>query len=212
MIQTTYISCAAEPPSTEELLALLQQCLKNNAESGVTGMLLYGNETYLQVLEGEENAIDRLVAKIEKDPRHIGIHVLHRKSIEHRQYAGWSMGFKRISDRELHNIEGLRNFGQSDFNSKYLIEHDAAVETLLDHYRTPYWDPLLRELDQKDKLIESLNKQLAEERGRIEIAGLVLESVIDAGRHRSLTEGHFQLCASALSTLMQSEDIPSLPR
>ena len=52
MIQTAYVSRAAETMTQENLLALLQQCLANNEAGGVTGMLLYGNETFLQVLEG----------------------------------------------------------------------------------------------------------------------------------------------------------------
>jgi bacteriocin-like protein len=36
--------------------------------------------------------------------------MLHRKTIERRQYSDWSMGFKRISDKELQNVEGLRDF------------------------------------------------------------------------------------------------------
>ncbi|NJL69398.1 MAG: BLUF domain-containing protein [Microcoleus sp. SM1_3_4] len=105
MIQITYISCATEPMSAEKLLELLQQCLKNNARNGVTGMLLYGNETFLQALEGDEKAVDDLFEKIRIDPRHSHIQILKRKSIECRQYSDWRMGFKRISDQEINQIE-----------------------------------------------------------------------------------------------------------
>jgi hypothetical protein len=64
-------------------------------------MLLYGNDTFLQVLEGEEAVLDTVVDKIEKDPRHSKIHFLYRKPLENRQYSDWSMGFKRVSAQGL---------------------------------------------------------------------------------------------------------------
>ena len=90
MFQTAYVSRAAEAMTQESLLSLLQQCLTNNEASGVTGMLLYGNGTFLQVLEGEEAVLEAVIEKIEKDPRHSKIHFLYRKPVEHRQYADWS--------------------------------------------------------------------------------------------------------------------------
>lgn len=203
MIQTAYVSRAAQTMTQESLLSLLQQCLANNEASGVTGMLLYGNDTFLQVLEGEEAALDPVVEKIRKDPRHSKIHFLYRKPIEHRQYADWSMGFKRVSEQGLNPVGGLSAFGAKDFNFDYLIEHEAVVETLVEHFRAPHWDPLIRELDAKDKVIEYLKKALTHTRGCIEIASFVLENLAEASRRGRLDEEHLRLCESALETLRQ---------
>jgi len=135
MIQISYISSATTPMSTPDLLALLQQCRENNAGRGVTGMLLYANGTFLQVLEGPEQVIDDLVDIIKKDLRHANIQMLYRKPIERRQYSDWSMGFKRLSDKDLKEIEGLRHFGEKDFNPEYLAQHNTVVQSLMNHYR-----------------------------------------------------------------------------
>jgi uncharacterized membrane protein (DUF373 family) len=135
MIQISYISSAVEPLSTPELLRLLQSCRESNAGRGVTGMLLYGNATFLQVLEGEEAVIDALVEQIRKDPRHTNLQILHRTSIEHRQYSDWSMGFKRLSDKELKGVEGLRDFSEKDFNAGHLAAHQDIVHSLMNHFR-----------------------------------------------------------------------------
>lgn len=87
MIQIAYISSATEPMSTQDLLRLLQSCRQNNADRGVTGMLLYGNGTFLQVLEGEERIIDELLDHIEQDPRHTGMQVIQRKAIKQREFS-----------------------------------------------------------------------------------------------------------------------------
>ena len=201
MIQTAYVSRAAETMTQEALLSLLQQCLANNESSGVTGMLLYGNDTFLQVLEGDEAVLEAVIDKIRKDPRHSRIHFLYRKPLERRQYADWSMGFKRISAQGLQAIGGLSEFREKDFNFDYLIEHEAVVETLMDRFREPHWDPLIRELDAKDKVIEHLKKALTHTRGCIEIASLVLENVTEASRSGRLDEEQLRLCQSALETL-----------
>jgi hypothetical protein len=201
MIQTAYVSRASEAMTQEALLALLQQCLANNEASGVTGMLLYGNDTFLQVIEGEEAVLDTVVDKIRKDPRHSEIHFLYRKPIEHRQYTDWSMGFKRVSAQGLDSIAGSTSFGAKDFNFDYLIEHEAVVDTLMDHFRVPHWDPLIRELDAKDKVIDYLKKELTHTRGCIEIASFVLENVAAASRSGHLDEQQLRLCESALGTL-----------
>lgn len=204
MIQISYISRAAEPMPADKLLALLQQCLANNVRNGVTGMLVYGNETFLQALEGDDKAVDDLVEKISKDPRHNNIQLLHRRPIEGRQFSDWTMGFKRISDHELKQIAGLRNFGERDFNFDYLIKHDDVVEVLMDHYRKPSWDPLVRELDAQDKVLQHLKKTLTSTRRSVEVASLMLESVVDASRGGCLSEGHLRLCEQALNTLREA--------
>jgi hypothetical protein len=204
MIQLSYVSSAYKDMSPAELLELLQQCLKNNPPLGVTGMLLYGNGTFLQTIEGEDVVIDQLVERISKDPRHTRLQFFSRKQIERRQYSEWSMGFKRISDDELGQIEGLKSFGMQDFNFDNLIKNDAVVGTLMEHYRAPHWDPLVRELEAQDKVIEHLKKVLMQMRGAMEISGLVLESIAAAGVHGTLSEEHQRLCETALQALRDS--------
>jgi hypothetical protein len=81
MIQASYLSRATEPMSAEQLLSLLLQSRLNNAARGITGMLLYGNQTFLQVIEGEAGVVDALVERIGTDMRHSGVKILGRKSV-----------------------------------------------------------------------------------------------------------------------------------
>jgi uncharacterized membrane protein (DUF373 family) len=134
MIQISYISFAKEAMSPQELLGLLRECRENNAGNGVTGMLLYANATFLQVLEGDERVVDDLFNKIRKDPRHTSLRMLHRMPIQSRQYSEWSMGFKRISDKELQHVAGLKDFTEKDFNSEYLAQHTTIVDSLMNHF------------------------------------------------------------------------------
>ncbi len=57
MFFLVYVSSATRPFSGEDLRALLETCRKDNAELGVTGMLLYKDGNFMQVLEGDEDAV-----------------------------------------------------------------------------------------------------------------------------------------------------------
>jgi hypothetical protein len=201
MIQIAYISTATQPMTTEQLIDLLQQSFENNTATGVTGMLIFGNATFLQVLEGEERVVDGLYEKIKKDPRHNSPSLLHRKPIQRRQYDDWTMGFKRVAGKELQGIEGLRDFSETDFNSEYLKLNTAVADSIMDHFRKPYWDPLVRELEEKEDYIRHLKKSLARTRSSVEVASLVLESIFDASNTNSLSQRHLRLCAFALEAL-----------
>lgn len=131
MITTTYISQASGSTSDEDLLKLLEQCRRNNTARGVTGMLLFGNTTYVQCLEGDQANVDELLAKISADPRHTALKVLRREPIAARHYSEWSMGFEQVTEGALFQVEGLSNFGLSDFNPEYLESHPEMVHTLL---------------------------------------------------------------------------------
>ena len=174
MIQLSYISSAVEPFTTQELLGLLQACREGNASKGVTGMLLYGNGTFLQVLEGEEKVIDGLIERIRKDPRHTDLHILHRHPIERRQYSDWSMGFKRISDRELQGVEGLRDFSEKDFNPEHLIAHNTIVQSLMHHFRKERLKSIGQSelgVDEEDPMINVLHRII---RGAVRVLAVLM--------------------------------------
>lgn len=174
MIQVSYISSATEPLSTQELLGLLQSCRENNAERGVTGMLLYGNATFLQVLEGEDQVIDDLIEQIRKDARHTNMQILSRTVIQRRQYSDWSMGFKRISDKDLRNIEGLRDFGEKDFNPEYLVQQSAVVEQLMNHFRKERFKTIGQGelgVDESDRMINVLHHII---RGAVRVLAVLM--------------------------------------
>ena len=93
MIQLVYASAATRPFTPEALKTLLTKARARNANFGVTGMLLYHTGSFLQVLEGPEAGVDRILASILKDPRHTTARTLSRAIIVKREFEAWSMGF-----------------------------------------------------------------------------------------------------------------------
>lgn len=174
MIQISYISSATSPVSTQSLLELLEQCRESNSSRGITGMLLYANGTYLQVLEGDPQAIDDLVEEIKKDRRHTNIQMLYRKTIERRQYSDWSMGFKKVSDKDLRQVEDLKDFGESDFNPEYLVQHGSVVQSLMTHYRKERLSAIGQSelgIDHDDRMINVLHRVI---RGAVRVLAVLM--------------------------------------
>ena len=105
-----YVSSAVRLFSAEDLRALPETCRKNNAELGVTGMLLYKDGNFMQVLEGDEEAVRGLYARIAADPRHRGEITLQEGFAEGRQFPDWSMGFRDLNSPEERSAPGYSEF------------------------------------------------------------------------------------------------------
>ncbi len=93
MFYIVYISTAVKLPNHDELTALLQQCRDSNQKLGITGLLLYQQGTFMQMLEGDKEAVIELYHRISRDPRHTAVHTVLEGEIGQRNFADWSMGF-----------------------------------------------------------------------------------------------------------------------
>jgi len=95
VISIIYISDAATHLTTVELDGILATSRRNNAGIGVTGMLIHMDGSFIQVLEGEAEVVDPLVARIAEDRRHRDFVVIARYPVAARQFPDWSMGYRR---------------------------------------------------------------------------------------------------------------------
>lgn len=77
-----------------EILGVSQ---RNNTRDGLTGALAVNDGWFLQVVEGQASALDRLLRRLEADPRHTELVVLSRRSISGRLFSDWSMVAARIT-------------------------------------------------------------------------------------------------------------------
>lgn len=94
----------------DELLSLLAQARDRNRRQGITGILLYSNGNFFQVLEGEENDVGEVYESILKDKRNHGNIVIVKERISERSFPNWSMGFRKLSENDLRSIDGYSDF------------------------------------------------------------------------------------------------------
>ena len=96
MYRLIYVSSETSPFTDERLDELLQQSRRANLASGITGLLLYMDGHFMQILEGSKAAVLALIAKIKSDPRHRDLTVLMEGETPNREFQEWSMGFRTL--------------------------------------------------------------------------------------------------------------------
>jgi hypothetical protein len=102
-----YSSVAVTALTADELETLLGTSRRNNRRDGLTGLLLHvvaADETggaFVQVLEGEEAAVEGCFARIEADDLHSGLQVLGRGAAAGRDFADWTMRLERVHPAEI---------------------------------------------------------------------------------------------------------------
>lgn len=92
LVRLLYASRAANEFDADALSEILKQSKRNNQEHGVTGLLCYSGNLFMQVLEGGRGAVNRIYNRIASDPRHSDVELLSYEEIDERRFAGWSMG------------------------------------------------------------------------------------------------------------------------
>ena len=114
MIQMIYASAATVKFTDADLKKLLAIARRNNTKLGISGMLVYQDGTFLQILEGKESTVDLLFKKIERDRRHGKVQLLLKAPIEKRSFGDWKMGFVNATGRVLNEFPGFCDFFRSD--------------------------------------------------------------------------------------------------
>lgn len=91
LVRLLYASRAVDD-SPQAIEAILAQSRQNNPGCGITGILCHGGGVFLQALEGGRQAVSALYGRIQSDPRHKDVVLLHYEEITERRFGGWTMG------------------------------------------------------------------------------------------------------------------------
>tara|TARA_R110002094_G_scaffold218494_1_gene190090 strand:+ start:185 stop:589 length:405 start_codon:yes stop_codon:yes gene_type:complete len=124
LTQLIYVSSAKELLGEQELNNMLALARKANKSHQITGLLLYKEGNFMQVIEGNKNDIEQLFANITKDDRHTGIILLLKETITQREFPNWSMAFKKLSPTAP---EGFSDFLSSTANDTLIPGNAKAV-------------------------------------------------------------------------------------
>lgn len=89
----SYVSTAKPQLPEEAIRELLEQSSRDNNEERITGILLYSNGNFFQVLEGEKTAVLELFKKIEQDNRHYDLITIFKKNISSPEFKSYKNQF-----------------------------------------------------------------------------------------------------------------------
>ena len=107
MIRLVYMSRETSPTTKEDLEKILEVSRRNNSQVDITGILLYKNGIFFQVLEGPEDAVQETYARIDVDPRHDEVELISEEEITERDFPQWEMGFINM---DSDSIRGFTDF------------------------------------------------------------------------------------------------------
>jgi len=100
-----YSSVATKKFSEAELTDLLGISKLKNEQLGLTGMLVYGGGTFVQLIEGGMDEARELYQYVFLDPRHTRVELSHQQRIYERSFSGWSMVFKKFGYDSIYENE-----------------------------------------------------------------------------------------------------------
>ncbi len=92
LVRLLYASRAIDNNRVAMTESIMQQSKLHNPDRGITGILCYGGDIFLQVLEGGRTEVNELYGYILRDTRHKDVVILHYVEITERRFSGWTMG------------------------------------------------------------------------------------------------------------------------
>jgi hypothetical protein len=95
--------------------SILSSSTKNNSKNGITGVLIATRTHFLQILEGEFEALNATFQRISSDTRHDKIELISFTGIEEREFGEWAMHGIGLFDLNHELAVKMRNrFGEEN--------------------------------------------------------------------------------------------------
>ena len=122
-----FTSVATRKISDEDLKGLLDKSRQYNLALNITGMLLYLDPYFMQILEGDESIIDEKFKKISNDEMHHNVSLIYKKPIKERIFSKWTMGFNKIG---IEYFEDAKNLTEIYKNEAFKKHPKEVIELL----------------------------------------------------------------------------------
>lgn len=105
--QIIYSSSSTTPMQMDDLEDILESARESNAEAGISGALVYVDGHFLQILEGEAEALAHLMGRIARDVRHEAVTVLRQTEVPAAMFSDWSMAYVSATAEQVAEWAGL---------------------------------------------------------------------------------------------------------
>lgn len=126
-----YLSSARQAFSAADLAQILETSRRRNAAARVSGMLLFGNNRFLQLLEGPGPAVERTYRRVLGDARHRDPMLVYDGIGEPQRFTEWPMAFMRAECvRDVPTVAPLIDLADGDYLRP--LRADTALKLFLD--------------------------------------------------------------------------------
>jgi hypothetical protein len=132
MKNIVYVSTSVKLMHENQLLDILHNSRLHNAALNISGVLLYSDGMFIQVLEGKDTVIDALYARIQADQRHKNIIKIIDEPIIEKSFGQWLMGFAVTDSKKTEKLLGyLRSINELDLTGSNSMAVDA-IKTFIE--------------------------------------------------------------------------------
>ncbi|MET6990573.1 BLUF domain-containing protein [Sediminicola arcticus] len=101
MLELVYCSKAKKNTDNIKIVDILKISRTYNQKSHITGCLVFHNDIFVQIIEGNSKNIHQLFQNIEKDDRHYDVNLLWEGHIPKRHFGDWSMAFHDLGEEGI---------------------------------------------------------------------------------------------------------------
>lgn|GEM_PF-1465530 len=91
--QIAYVSLSKTPLDEVLLSDILTSSIRNNIRDGISGVLMYHDRLFFQILEGERTLVKNYYRRILRDPRHSAISLMWEDEAETRVFSSSAMSY-----------------------------------------------------------------------------------------------------------------------
>ena len=100
-----YVSNRKADCTEKEIENILSSCKKNNPPMNITGVLLYSDRKFIQLVEGDSRTIMDLYNKIKLDSRHEKARMISYGPIKEKSFPSWHMASRNLSNQLTYHTE-----------------------------------------------------------------------------------------------------------
>lgn len=139
LYKLVYQSTANPNLTPKDISNILNTARDFNKKNNITGCLIFYNQKFLQILEGDKTTVEELYSRIKLDERHTEVKLLVDLFKRERIFNNWSMAFVDLDSEELRitDYEAFRNnlityielIDKSDIVSKVFWNEAKAILT-----------------------------------------------------------------------------------
>ena len=124
-----YASRMAPGCDLDTVNEILEVARRRNDEAGISGILFFKLGQFIQYLEGPEEAVRQLFAKISRDPRHEDVRLLTFQKIQQPNFGAWSMAYLPLT-RETSGV--FRELSLSPEMDLCHLDSETSLELVLE--------------------------------------------------------------------------------
>lgn len=135
LMMLIYTSIATRPMTEQDLIDILAVSRKNNALNQITGLLLYHNGSFMQVLEGPRACVEYTYYRIARDKRHHYVTTVLHQPITVRTFGAWKMSFVNLSNPTIAEDPAFSRHMLDALGDPGLFQHNSIAISFVETFR-----------------------------------------------------------------------------